>query len=100
MLQQEEQDLVAVVYTNGAVYKRIDLSSLDQEEFKVPGAKNNYNVIEVKDHQVRIKEASCPEQICVHSGWLSKPGQIAVCLPNRLKVVVEGKAAEIDDLSF
>lgn len=51
-------------------------------------------VIEIKDRRVRVKEAHCPNQICVKEGWISK-GAI-VCLPNRIVVLVGGGKARKD----
>src|SRR5208283_4365893 len=40
--------------------------------------------VEVKNGSIRVKDADCPNQICVHKGWISRPGQSIVCLPNRM----------------
>ena len=47
-------------------------------------------IIEINEKKVRIKKALCPNQICVHQGWVSK-GAI-VCLPGRIVVIVGGRA--------
>lgn len=31
--------------------------------------------VEVADGRVRVRESGCPDQICVHSGWLSASGR-------------------------
>jgi hypothetical protein len=53
-------------------------------------------VIEVKDRKVRIREAHCPNQICVKEGWISKG--VIVCLPNRIVVFVGGRRDPGKDL--
>ena len=53
-------------------------------------------VIEVKDRKVRIKEAQCPNQICVKEGWISNG--VIVCLPNRVVVFVGGRRESGKDL--
>ncbi len=45
-------------------------------------------VIEIKDRKVRVREAHCPNQLCVKEGWISKG--VIVCLPNRIVVLVGG----------
>lgn len=47
------------------------------------------SVVEIKDKRVRIKEALCPNRICVKQGWISKG--VIVCLPNKIVVFVRGK---------
>ena len=50
----------------------------------------DYNIVEIKAGEVRVTEASCKNQICVHSASISKekPGMI-VCLPNKLIVEIQ-----------
>lgn len=43
-------------------------------------------VIEIKGGKVRVKEAHCPNQLCVKEGWISKG--VIVCLPNKIVVFV------------
>ena len=54
------------------------------------------NAIEVKDGRVRAEEANCPNQDCVHQGWIGKPGQQIVCLPHKLTVDIVDKGAQAD----
>jgi len=36
--------------------------------------------------------SDCPDQICVHMGLLTMPGQTAVCMPNRASLHIMGPA--------
>jgi hypothetical protein len=45
-------------------------------------------VVEIKDRRVRMKEAHCPNLICVKEGWISKG--VIVCVPNRVVIIVGG----------
>ncbi|MGE5653556.1 MAG: NusG domain II-containing protein, partial [Bacillota bacterium] len=59
-----------------------------------------YNTIEIEKSRVRVREANCPEQVDVKQGWLTRPGQSAVCLPHRLvlKLVSSGAPDEVDEI--
>ena len=46
------------------------------------------NVIEVDRYRVRMVHADCPDNDCVRQGWISCPGQIIVCLPNRVVIKI------------
>jgi len=46
-------------------------------------------LIEIKDGRVRIREAHCPNRLCVKQGWVSRG--VIVCLPNRIVVTVGGR---------
>jgi len=36
--------------------------------------------------KVRVKESSCPNKICVKTGWIKRSGEIIVCAPNEVTV--------------
>ncbi len=49
------------------------------------------NVITVRDGQVAVTEADCPDGHCMKRGWCRGGAQI-VCLPNRLVVQFAGES--------
>lgn len=61
-----------------------------------------YSLIEIGDMQVRLAEADCPDQICVHQGYVSRIGETIVCLPNKLVIEVKGESGEdyIDIMNY
>ncbi len=54
------------------------------------------NTIEIKDGRVRMKDADCPDRICMRQGWIERSGEAITCLPNRIVVEVAGEAEDID----
>lgn len=71
----------AEVYVNNHLSQQISLA--------VPKLyPQNKMILEVKDGQIRVKSSDCPEQICVHTGWISKKGQILVCAPNHVLIEI------------
>lgn len=54
------------------------------------------------DQRVRVIEADCPDQIDVKQGYISRVGEIIVCLPNKLIIEIKGLAEEddIDIISY
>lgn len=48
-------------------------------------------VVEIRDRKVRMKEAHCPNLLCVKEGWISKG--VIVCLPNKVVITVGGGTA-------
>ncbi len=62
-----------------------------------------YNLLEVGDGRIRAIDADCPDKLDVKQGWISMPGEIIVCLPNRLVVEVIGENPEqtvIDHINY
>lgn len=49
-------------------------------------------VFEIKSGKIRIKEAPCENKLCVNTGFLSKSGQTAICLPYKLVLRTDGKS--------
>ena len=43
-------------------------------------------VFEVKDGAIRVAHSTCKNKVCVNTGYISKSGQTAVCLPQKLAV--------------
>ena len=42
------------------------------------------NRLEIKDGAVRMIYADCPDQICVHTGWINQEHDMIVCMPNKV----------------
>lgn len=86
-----------MISQDGKVIQTVDLATMkeDHTEITVGGAYTN--VIELERDRVRMESSDCPTQDCVHTGWISKPGQSIVCLPNRLVVeLVGGGSPDVD----
>ena len=94
-----EEAVYAVIMVNGEEYRRINLKDAVPGEFIVR-TPWGYNTIQIDKNKIRIKEASCPDKVCINQGWISKPNQMAVCLPNRVYVKIVGKEDVIDDVAF
>lgn len=88
---------VAEVKIDGEVVDRYPLEPGQSVEKKYTPGKGKYNIIEVKDDQIRIKEDNTPDQIGVRTGWISRPGQTAVSLPHHFVIEVKGER-QTDDL--
>ncbi len=50
------------------------------------------SIIEISEGRVHMVDSACPDKLCVRTGWISRPGESIVCLPN--KVVIEIKSGE------
>lgn len=49
-------------------------------------------VVEVVGGRARIAESPCPQPDC-HSGWVDRPGERRVCLPNMVVLEASGRDA-------
>ena len=55
--------------------------------------------IEIDGGRARVADSPCRDKLCVHAGWLERPGDIAVCLPQRVIVEIRG-AKEVDGVAY
>lgn len=51
-------------------------------------------VFRIKDGRAAFINSDCPDQVCVHTGFIGEAGQFAACLPNRVALRIEGSRAE------
>ncbi|SMC83318.1 NusG domain II-containing protein [Sporomusa malonica] len=87
-----------VITVNGQTVKTFPLRQGYVGEFRIDGD-HGFNIIEYKDGRVRIRDADCPDQICVKSGWINTQPQQIVCLPYRVVVkIVSDSPADVDDI--
>jgi len=77
----------AEVILDGKVVMTVDLTK--DQTFSLPEKPNV--VFQVKNNAIAFIESDCPDKICVNTGFISKPGQMAVCLPNHLMLKVISK---------
>lgn len=88
----------AIIEVNGELYQKISLGKDGPNlKIKVAGPLGETEV-EVAENKVRINESPCPDKDCIYQGWIEKPGQVLVCLPNRVVVKIEGKNQITNDV--
>ena len=80
---------VARVYQNGQLLRAIDLSQVEEGyTFTVSGPAGE-NLVQVEPGRIRVAAADCPDQVCVHQGWISTGIAPIVCLPNQLVIQIQ-----------
>mgnify|MGYP000047909493 FL=1 len=94
--------------TSGTVYAIVEQDSKElmrlplsePGEYRISDG-DSYNVIEIAEGGVRMKEADCPDQICVNHLAISRDGESIICLPNKVVIAIEAGDTrnEIDSIS-
>lgn len=86
ILRPSERQLIEIVQ-DGTVLQQIDLARAENQVIRIDSADgSSYNLVCIESGTVRISEAACPDQTCVHMGVLRSDSLPIVCLPNRLIV--------------
>ena len=77
----------AEIWIDGKMVRSIYLPQAAEEEISL--AKYGKEVLlEVKNHRIAFISSDCPDKVCIHNGWLAREGEQAVCLPNRVSVIL------------
>jgi len=77
------------ISVDGEVVNTLDLNQ--DADILVEGYNGGTNRIVIKDGRVHVSEATCPDKICVHQGWIEQTGESIVCLPNRMIARIIGE---------
>lgn len=94
------QALYADIYQSGELLQTIRLDTVtDEYTFEVPGENGASNTVCVRPGSIAIVSASCPDQICVHQGFINSSLLPITCLPNRLVIRVKEEAV-FDDTTL
>ena len=76
---------IAVITSDGSIIRTVDLDTAPDEVFTVE-SDGGSNTVCIKDGEIYVTEASCPDKICVKHGALRSELLPIVCLPNRLVI--------------
>ena len=87
----------AIIRQEGRIFAEVDLKT--RKQFAVAGPLGT-TVIAVEAGRARVVADPGPRQYCVKQGWLMRPGEIAICAPNRVSVQIAGRTKVYDSISY
>ena len=87
----------AIIRQEGRVFAEVDLRS--RKQFEVPGPLGT-TLIAIEPGRARVVADPGPRQYCVRQGWLMRPGEIAICAPNRVSLQISGRTRVYDSISY
>lgn len=86
-----------IIRSGGTVVAEISL--LHDQDFAVRGPLG-ISKITIQQRRVRVASDPSPRQYCVKQGWLSRPGDAAICLPNQVSVEIAAARKLYDSLNY
>lgn len=90
--------VVAEVTVDGVTVQEIPLKKSDEKQQYIL---ENGVVLETENGTIRFSQSDCPDAVCVHTGALSRAGEIAACVPNQTVVVLKSeKNAAVDGITY
>ena len=81
---------IAQIYVDGEITSQINLTEVDESYTILLRTA----VISVEKGRIRYLEANCPDKLCVNRGWLSKPGDVAACIPEKTVICIRGESRQ------
>lgn len=87
----------AEIYFDGKHVKTVELNLSEEQSFSISEVPEVVFTV-YPDKTVAFTLSDCPDKICVNTGKIGNPGQIAACVPNRVYVRIVGSDGSSPDL--
>ncbi|MCX5779093.1 MAG: NusG domain II-containing protein [Elusimicrobia bacterium] len=91
-LSQDGQKKEVIVYQKETLIEKFPLD----KDSKTP-LLNGRMQLEIAQGRARIFSSDCPQNICVHLGWIHYSGQSIVCVPNQITVEIKSDGVPLLD---
>ncbi|MCM1156970.1 MAG: NusG domain II-containing protein [Bacteroidales bacterium] len=86
MGMQGEGDLVRITVKGEVSEYRLSQNRV----IRLENGESEYNTVVIRNREVHMENASCPDKVCVRHKAVSKNGERIICLPNEVFIEVEG----------
>ena len=83
------------VKVDDKIFGEYSLSENREVEIK---SENGINYLVIEDGNVYMRDASCPDGICVEHRPVHREGESIVCLPNKVVILVKGDEGDAPDV--
>lgn len=87
----KEEGTMVVVTVGGEVIETLSIEKDQTIEIQGPVATN---VLQIKDGYADIIDATCNDEVCVHSRKIKNNNETIICLPNELIVKVQSNVTD------
>ncbi len=94
IMRKADGATIAQISQHGELLYEINLDDLTETR-EVLFHDGDVRII-AQNGSIRFEKSDCPDLVCVYTGWIKRPGQIAACLPNRILVKIIGESDEVD----
>lgn len=83
------------ITVDGTLYGNYELSEPQEIPIELDG--RIANIIVIENGSAHMKDADCPDRLCMRQGSIDQDGQTIICLPHKLVVEVTGGKKEAYD---
>ncbi len=102
-LNQAYDEKYLEISVKGEFFRKIPLEDDSKVETFNINTDLGINIVKIDNGRVGIVDADCPDELCIKDGFISQPGEMLVCLPNKLVLEIKGQKqaeTELDELSY
>ena len=85
------ENLTATIWVHNQKYQTIRLKETTDMLISLREDTGVDIVVEIKEHQIRFSHSDCPDQICVHAGFLKNETDSAICMPNQTAIFISNE---------
>lgn len=90
---KNQNNKTAYIYQDKELIYTIDLSSVKKPyKLIIEGEDKSENIVEVRNGSIGIIQASCPDHICINTGFIDDSSVPIVCLPNKIIIEISDNA--------
>ena len=81
---------IAIISLENEIIHEINLTEhRGTDIFDIHTHDHETNTIEISDGEIRVKSATCSDQVCVRTDFIHRTGQTVVCLPHQLVIEIQ-----------
>jgi hypothetical protein len=91
LMGSRSQTAFALISVGGKTVLTLDLAAEPDQQIDL----SEYGVsvvLEIRNHQISFHSSDCPDHLCMDFGWIDHEPQSAVCMPNRVAIVISPTA--------
>lgn len=88
------------IFVAGKLYASYDLNRLETEQLVEIKSQYGKNILKLTPDGVVMTDASCPDKKDVKDGMITRPGQMLICVPNRVSVRLVGNNLQVDKVTY
>ena len=94
---QNNESRLVEIYVDGKIYKKVPLKA-EEQTIEIE-TENGHNTLVVYHDGIKMTEADCPTQTCVHTKKQTVSNSVIACMPHKILVKLIGrshKSSEVD----
>ena len=86
----------AILVRDGTTVRTFTLADLEKDAAYDIESEGYHFTIRTGSGRIRFEKADCPDKVCVQTGWIARPPQVAACVPGHLLLRLLGDSGDVD----